>query len=195
MHPSMQVTKWLKLITSVSKSQTIHNLESIGIPVRPGDSRITLWGCMRDLVCTPLKWWYESLCAWDNSIKESWKYKKIWAWLNDSRKAPLENQDKIKTDHQLGMYLINGDDHANQWRSTTLNQSENMPQYGNRCVVGRKIKWHQIIQYQMCTPSHPCPQLNRIQKSKRRFLEEEEAWWYLNVEKCESDWMAQERLH
>ena len=36
------------------------------------------------------------------------------------------------------MYLLNGDDHANQWRSTNLNQKGNMSQYGIRCVVGRK---------------------------------------------------------
>ena len=157
MHPGVHVTKWLKPITSVSKSQTIHNSESIGIPVHPSDSRITLWRCIGDLVYTPLKWWYSSLCAWNNSIKESWQYQKVWAWLNDSRKAPLENQDKIKADHQLDMYHINEDDHANQWRSTNLNQDRNMPQYGTRFVVGQKIKWHQIIHHQMCTPSHPCP--------------------------------------
>ena len=60
--------------------------------------------------------------------------------MNDLRKASLENHDKIKAYHQLDMYLVNRDDRVNQWRSKNLNQDENMPQYGNRCVVGRKIK-------------------------------------------------------
>ena len=58
--------------------------------------------------------------------------------MNDLRKGPLRNHRKIKTDHQLDMYLINGDDHANQWRYTNLNQNESMPQYGIRCVVCQK---------------------------------------------------------
>ena len=90
------------------------------------------------MTCASLKWWYGSLCAWDNSFKESWQYQKVWAWLNDSRKTPLRNHRKIKTNHQLDMYLINVDDHANQCRSTNLNRNGNMPQYGIRCVVGRK---------------------------------------------------------
>ena len=36
------------------------------------------------------------------------------------------------------MYLVNGYDHANQWRSKNLNQNENIPQYDIKCVVGRK---------------------------------------------------------
>ena len=59
-----------------------------------------------------------------------------------------------------------------------------MPQYDIRCVVGQKIRWHQIIHHQVCNPSRPCPQLNRINISKKRFPEEE-TWWYLNAEKCE----------
>ena len=55
-------------------------------------------------------------------------------WLK--KNAPLENQDKMKANHQLSVYLVTGDDHANQWRSTNLNQNGNMPQYGIRCVVG-----------------------------------------------------------
>ena len=64
--------------------------------------------------------------------------KKVWAWFNSSRKAPLGNHRKIKKGCQLDMYLINRNDHANQWRFTNLNQNENMPLYGIRCVVGRK---------------------------------------------------------
>ena len=151
-------------------------------------------GCIRDLTCTPLKWWYGSPCTWDNSVQESQQYQKARAWPNNSRKTPLENQDKIKANHQLGVYLITGDDHANQWNSTNLNQNRNMPHYGIKCVVGQKIRWHQIIHHQVCNPNHPCPQLNRIHRSKKRLLEEE-AWWYLNAEKCEPDWIAQERFH
>ena len=29
------------------------------------------------------------------------------------------------------MYLVNGNDHANQWRYKNLNQNKNMPQYWN----------------------------------------------------------------
>ena len=53
---------------------------------------------------------------------------------------------------------INGD--------LNLNQNGNMPQYGIRCVVGRKIRWYQIIHHQVCNPSHLCPQLNWIYISK-----------------------------
>ena len=112
------------------------------------------------------EWWYESLCAWDNSIKESWQNHKVWACLNDSRKAPLENHDKMKANHQPGVYLVIGDDHTNQWRSINLNWKGNMSQYGIRCVVSRQIKWHQIIHHQVCNLSHPCPQLNQIHISK-----------------------------
>ena len=87
-------------------------------------------------------------------------------------KTPLGNRRKMKTNHQFNVYLVNGDDHANQWRFTNLNQNENMPQYGIRCVVGRKIRWHQIIHHQVCNPSHPCSQLNRINRSKKRLSEE-----------------------
>ena len=51
------------------------------------------------------------------------------------------------------MYLVNRDDLANQWRSANLNQDENMPQYGTRCVVGQKIKRHQIIHHKMRNPT------------------------------------------
>ena len=81
-------------------------------------------------------------------------------------KAPLGNHCEIKTDHQLDMYLVNGYDHANQLRSTNLNQNGNMPQYGIKCMVGQKIKWHQIIHHQVCNPSHPNPQLYQTHISK-----------------------------
>ena len=149
-------------------------------------------GCIRNLTCTPLKRWYGSLCTWDNFVQESQQYQKARAWLNDSRKVPLENQDKMKANHQVGVHLITRDDHENQWRSTNLNQNGNIPQYGIRCVVGQNIIWHQIIHHQVCNLNHPCPQLNRINRSK--CLLEEETWWYLNAEKCELDWIAQERL-
>ena len=57
-------------------------------------------------------------------------------------KALLGNHHKMKTNHQLNVYLVNGDGHANQWRSTNLNQNRNMPQYDIRCVAGQKIRWH-----------------------------------------------------
>ena len=34
----------------------------------------------------------------------------------------MENQDKMKSNHQPGAYLIIGDDHANQWGSTNLDR-------------------------------------------------------------------------
>ena len=97
-------------------------------------------------------------------------------------KAPLRNHRKMKTDHQLNVYLVNGDDHADQWWSTNLNQNGNMPQYGIICVVGQKIRWHQIIHHQVCNPNHPCPQLNQINRSKKH-LPKGEAWWHPNTEK------------
>ena len=143
---------------------------------------ITKWECIRYLTCTPLNWWYGSLCVWDNSIQESRQHQKVRAWMNDSRKAPPENHLKMKTDNQLNVYLINEDDHANQWWFTNPNQNENRPQYGIRCVVGQKIKWYQIIHHQVCNPSHPCPQLNRVNRSRMCLLEWE-AWWHPNAEK------------
>ena len=91
-------------------------------PICLDNSRITPWGCIRDLTCTPLKWRCGNLCAWSNSTRESRLYQKVWAWRNDSRKAHMENQDKMKLNHQLGAYLVTRDDHANQWGSTNLNQ-------------------------------------------------------------------------
>ena len=135
-------------------------------PICLDNSRITPWGCIRDLTCTPLKWWYESLCNWDNSVQESWQYQKIRARPNVSRKAPLENQGKMKSNHQPGVYLVTGDDHANQWRSTNLNWRGNIPQYGIECVIGRKIEWPRSIHHKMRDPSHPNPQLNQIHGSK-----------------------------
>ena len=40
-------------------------------------------------------------------------------------------------------------------------------------MVDRKIEQPQIIHHQMRDPNHPYPQLNRVQTSKRRLLEEE----------------------
>ena len=34
----------------------------------------------------------------------------------------MENQDKMKSNHQSSVYLVTGDDHANQWGSTNLDQ-------------------------------------------------------------------------
>ena len=56
--------------------------------------------------------------------------------MNDSRKAPLENHDKMKANHQPYVYLVTGDDHTNQWRYKNLNRRRNIPQYGIRCAVG-----------------------------------------------------------
>ena len=44
----------------------------------------------------------------------------------------------MEANHQPDVHLVTRDDHANQWRSTNLNQKENMPQYGIRCVIGQK---------------------------------------------------------
>ena len=91
-------------------------------PICPNNSKITPWGCIKDLTCTPLKWWCGNLCTWSNSTQESWQYRKMWAWLKDSIKAPLENRDKMKSNHQPDVYLITRDDHANPWRSTNLDR-------------------------------------------------------------------------
>ena len=119
------------------------------------------------------------------------KCRKVWSWLNEPRETPLGDHDRITIDYQLIMHPVSGEDHVTPWRSTKLNRKENMPQYGIRCVVGQKIKWHQIIYHQACNPSHPCPQLNQINRSKKRILEGK-VWWYPNAEKCESYWMAEE---
>ena len=50
----------------------------------------------------------------------------------------------MKANHQLGVFLINREDHTNQWRPTNLNQNGIMPQYGIRCVVGQETIWHLI---------------------------------------------------
>ena len=45
------------------------------------------------------KLWNDTFWVVINSVQESWQHLKVWAWLNDSRKALLENQDKMKADH------------------------------------------------------------------------------------------------
>ena len=106
--------------------------------------------------------------------------RKMWAWRDGLRETPLRDHDKIIIDYQLDMHLVSDEDHMTPWRSTNLNWKGNMPQYGIKCMVNKKIRQHRIIHHQMCNPGYPYPQLNQVQTSKRRLLEEE-AWWYLNI--------------
>ena len=57
-----------------------------------------------------------------------------------------------------------------------------------------KIKWHQIINHQLCNPGHPNPLLNHTHISKM-YLSNEEVWWHLSAEKCGPSWMAPRMLH
>ena len=98
------VTKWLKPITFVSKSQTIHNLESIGMPVCLGDSIETQWWPKMIKLYYLTKNWcmraYPSL-ARKCSAKEKW----MWVCLlNDSREASLGNHDKIIKNRPLARH-------------------------------------------------------------------------------------------
>ena len=71
------------------------------------------------------------------------------------------------------MHPVSDKDHVTLQRSTNPNRKKNIPQYDNKCMVDRKIGQPQIIHHQMRDPNHPYPQLNRVQTSKRRLLEEE----------------------
>ena len=102
-------------------------IQQLGHSVCLDNSRMTQWGRIGDSTCTLVKWWCGSLCIWDNYIQESWQHQKIQARPNVSRKAPPKNQGEMKANHQPAMHLITGDDHANQWRSTNLNQKEICP--------------------------------------------------------------------
>ena len=57
-------------------------------PICLDNSIITPWGRTKDLTCTPLKWWCRNPRAWDNSVRESRLYQKMWIWLKDSKEAP-----------------------------------------------------------------------------------------------------------
>ena len=116
------------------------------------------------------------------------KWQKVWAWLNDQRGTPLGDHDKITIDYQLDMHLVSGEDHVTPWRSVNLNWKGNMPQYGIRCTVDRKIEQPQTIHHQMCDPSHPYPQLNQVQTSKRRL--QEKAWWDLNINQISNAYLS-----
>ena len=145
---------------------------------------MTQWGHIGDLTYTPLKWWCGSLCIWDIYIQESWQHQKIWAWPNDSIKAPPEDQGKMKSNHQPNVHLVTGDVHANQWRSTNLNRIGNMPQYGIRCVIGRK---NQMVSSHLSSGARPSSSKSITQKEKHDDNQ--------NAEKYESNWMAPERLY
>ena len=108
------------------------------------------------------------------------KYQKVWAWLNGPRKAPLGDHDKIT--NRLSSRCVS---HKWRWSCNSMKiyksqRNGNVPQYGIRCMVDKKIRQHRIIHHQMCNPNHPYPQLNWVQTSKRH-LPEEETWWYLNI--------------
>ena len=58
------------------------------------------------IMFTSLKWWQRSLCAWDNSITKSRQYQKVWAWLNDLRKAPDSTHGSLALKaYQQNLYL------------------------------------------------------------------------------------------
>ena len=115
--------------------------------------------------------------------EETWWYLNVEKcelnWMTEER-LHWGGHDKITIDYQLNMHLVSNENHVTPWRSINLNRKGNMPQYDIKCMVDRKIKQSQIIHHQMHDPGHPYPQLNQVQTSKR-FLPEEEAWWYLNI--------------
>ena len=80
-------------------------------------------GMYKDLTCTSLKWWCGSQYTRNNSIQKSQQRQEVWAWLNDSRKAPSENQEKMKSSHPPNVYLAIGDENVNPQRSTNLDQN------------------------------------------------------------------------
>ena len=63
-------------------------------PICPDDPRITPWGCIKDLMCTALKWWRGNLGTRHNPIQESRLCQRVWIWLNESREAPRSIRTK-----------------------------------------------------------------------------------------------------
>ena len=72
-----------------------------------------------------LRWLYPKITTKSESVS-------LTKWLK--KNAPRKNQDKMKSNHQPDVYLMNGDDHANSWGSTNLDRKgKNAPVWNQMC--------------------------------------------------------------
>ena len=152
-------------------------------PIYHDNSRITLWGCMKDPTCTPLKWRCGNACTWDNSTQESRLYQKVWAQLKDSRAAPQSIRTQWNRNHQPDVYLKTDGDHANQWRIY-----KSRPKWGIYPSVASKM-WRVKKSNELKSSIIECAiqvihVYNWIRPIDQRGISRKEAWRNLSVEKC-----------
>ena len=122
------------------------------------------------------------------------KCRKMWVWLDGFRETLLGDHDKITNKSSSWRVSCRWEWSCNSMKICKSQLKWKYAPIWNQIWNKLKIGQHHIVHHQMCDLCHPRPRLNQTQTSRRR-LPEEEAWWYLNAEKCGSTWMAQKRLN
>ena len=121
-------------------------------PINPDNPRITPWGCVKDLICTLLRWWRGDPSTRHNSVQEPRLYQRVrFGWKTQAptqigpyrsvKRGSSEYHDKMESNHQLDVYLITDGGHANQWGIY-----KSRSRWGIcPSVASRKIRWAQVI--------------------------------------------------